>query len=124
MSRSAKIALGVATAVPAVWMVVWFGYFIYGFVGTGPWPTFTAMFISMGVVVALGIGLTIFYAIHTGTNERLASDERIMWILLVTLFATFAQPVYWYLHVWRATEPARGWPVPSGPAAPPPAPGR
>jgi len=106
MSRGTKIALGAVTLIPPLWMVVWFGYFIYGFTSSGPWPAFTAMFIAMAVVVVLGIGLTIFYVIQAATNDALRNDERVMWILLVTLLGTFAHPVYWYMHIWRRPLPS------------------
>ena len=110
MTRPVKLALGVATIAPLLWMVAWFGYLIYGFVGDGPWKGFGAMFAGMAVVTLLAVALSVFYGLHAWRNPRLQGDERVIWTIFVVLLNAFAQPIYWYLHVWRAapsTPPAQ-----------------
>ena len=107
MPRTATLLLGVVTVIPALWIVVWFGYLIFGFVSDGPWPAWQAMSTGMAAVVVLTVALAVFYGRHAWRNERLREDERVTWTIFVTLLSAFAQPVYWYLYLWRPPEDAR-----------------
>jgi hypothetical protein len=113
MGRPTKLLLGVVTAIPAAWMVVWLGYFAYGFLSEGPWPAFDAMFVGMAAVVFLALALAVFYARHAWRNERLTEEERTLWAVLVVALTAVTQPAYWYLHIWSA--PAQDRP-PASPA--------
>jgi hypothetical protein len=41
------------------------------------------------------------YIILAIKNERLDQTMRIVWVVLACTVGMFADPVYWYLYVWR-----------------------
>jgi hypothetical protein len=102
MSRTTKLLLGAVTAVPFLWMLAWFAYMAYIFTSEGAWKGFDAMFAGMAADIVLTIALSVFYARHAWRNPRLRPDERQVWAIFVVLLNAFAQPAYWYLHIWRA----------------------
>jgi hypothetical protein len=101
MSRTRALLLGIVTAIPALWMVVWFGYFAYGFLSSGPWPAFDAMFAGMAADFVLTVALCVFYVRHALHNDRLVGDERAVWTIFLIALNAFSQPVYWFRYIWR-----------------------
>lgn len=108
-----KILLGLATGWPFVYMLLFF-IFIFGIVLTStPGPGdgrelnplfgvgFFAIFIIHFFTIFLMLGLTVFYIIHAVKNTKLDSNMRIMWIILFFFASMIAQPIYWYLQIWR-----------------------
>jgi hypothetical protein len=45
------------------------------------------------------------YIILAVKNERLDQTMRIVWVVLTCTVGVFANPVYWYLYVWRTPAP-------------------
>ena len=50
----------------------------------------------------LMMALMPLYIILAVKNERLDQTMRIVWVVLTCTFGMLANPVYWYLHVWRS----------------------
>jgi NADH:ubiquinone oxidoreductase subunit 6 (subunit J) len=101
MSRSRKVALGVATVWPLVYMAFFFVWLAIQFTTPGAMEGFTAVMVVHIVTFALGIGLIVFYAIHASNTDRLSGDERTLWLVLLIVMNVFAAPVYWFLYIWR-----------------------
>ena len=69
-------------------------------------PVGFALFIVVHMATILLMFLLMpLYIILAVKNERLDQTMRIVWVVLTCTVGMFANPVYWYLHVWRA-EPA------------------
>ena len=69
---------------------------------------FGAHFLTI-VLIMLLMPLYIILAVK---NDRLDQTTRIVWVVLTCTVGMFADPVYWYLYIWRA--------APVHPAAPAP----
>jgi hypothetical protein len=51
--------------------------------------------------ILLMIGLMPFYVILAVKNERLDQTMRIVWLVLLCTLGLLANPIYWYLYIWR-----------------------
>lgn len=110
-----KIALGLATILPAVSFVpfffLWFAFVFATFSDNdvdpsgGPPLVFIIMFLFQILAMLWSIGLTIFYIVNVFKNERVKQDQKALWAVVLFLGSTIAQAVYWYLYIWRE-EPA------------------
>jgi len=118
MKKSTKIWLGIATIWPIVYMflffVVIFSVFIVaGFnhgprapVGNAPGSIFSPIgfmgFFVLHMLTIMGsLALTVFYIIRVFKTEKLDQNMKIMWMLLLFFMGILAQPVFWYLYIWR-----------------------
>ena len=114
MTRSNKILLGIAT----IWQPVYIFLFIafifsmMAFSAGQPDPSFGpffgagffVIFIVHFLTIMLGLGLTIYYIIHAIKNDSLESNMKAMWAVLFFIGGIIAEPIYWYLHIWKASE--------------------
>ena len=76
----------------------------------GPLPAPIALGTGLGFIVLmvfhfatilLMMALMPFYIVLAVKNERLDQTMRIVWIVLFCTVGMFANPVYWYLQIWR-----------------------
>jgi hypothetical protein len=117
MRKSNKIWLGIATFWPVVYVFL-FIVLVVVFTVTGPGSKASADFVGWlgpGMVVLflvhmltiLGtLALTVFYIVRVMNAEQLDQNLKIVWIILLFFFGMLAQPVFWYLYIWR--EAPRG----------------
>lgn len=118
MKKSGKVWLGIATIWPIVYMFLFmvgiFSVMIFaGLQGNPPNPGppapgsllfplgFMALFAVHMVTILGTLALTVFYIIRVFKTERLDQNMKIMWMLLLFFVGMFAQPVFWYLYIWR-----------------------
>jgi hypothetical protein len=73
--------------------------------------------LHFGTIVLMML-LMPYYIILAVKNDRLDQTERIIWIVLLCTIGLFANPVYWYLHVWRKHKGEPSTPVNLRPALP------
>lgn len=111
LSKTQKILLGVGSIWPMIYVFI-FIVFIVGmiaFSGAGGGrelgPMFGGGFVLIFIIhfftILLSLALTIFYIIHAVKNTRLDPNMRIVWIVLFFFGGMIAEPVYWYLEIWR-----------------------
>ena len=62
---------------------------------------FLAFFLLHMITILLLFALMPLYIILPIKNERLDQTMRIVWVVLACTVGIFADPVYWYLYVWR-----------------------
>jgi hypothetical protein len=68
-------------------------------------PIGFAMIFAMHLLtILLMFVLMPLYIILAVKNERLDQTMRIVWVVLTCTAGMFANPVYWYLNVWRAPD--------------------
>lgn len=116
MTRSMKLLLGAATIWPVIYMFL-FVAFVFGMIflsnpggdpnpDLGPIFGFGFLFIMVihFLTIFLMFGLTVYYIIHVIKNERMKSDTKAVWAVLFFFMGVLAQPVYWYLHIWKAPQ--------------------
>jgi hypothetical protein len=101
MSRRRKIALGVATVWPILWMVPFAAWMALTFASGTEAPGFTVVIILHVATVLMAFALLVYYVVHAAKTDRLGGDERTVWIVVLVIGTMFAAPVYWYLYVWR-----------------------
>ena len=109
MNKSTKIVLGAATIWPLVYiplfMAAIFGMFF--FEAPGPpvvGPLFGIIVVIHVFTILLSLGLTVFYVIHAIKNEALKGDMKAVWVVLFFFAGMIAEPVYWYLQIWKSPE--------------------
>jgi hypothetical protein len=84
-------------------------------IGTG--LGFIALMVVHLGTIFLMMALMPFYIILAVKNERLDQTGRIIWVVLLCTVGILANPVYWYLYVWRkakSTESETWTPVATG----------
>ena len=118
MKKSKKIWLGIATIWPVVYIllffVVVFSFVIVGALNPGLhapvdnspasifFPVgFMAIFVLHMLTIMGSLALTVFYIIRVFKTEQLDQNMKIMWMLLLFFMGMLAQPVFWYLYIWR-----------------------
>lgn len=114
--KSVKIALGVVTLLPFVFII---GSFMYLFFETvrilfSDTPLNPFMYLAyLGYVVPVFAGYSIFYLflgilylIHIIQNDVLDNEKTILWIVIIIVLNGLAMPFYWYYHIWK--DPADG----------------
>lgn len=119
MKKSRKVWLGIATIWPIVYMflfmasIVGFMFFAGlqegGAPGVQPHPegsplipvAFMGLFAVHMVTILGTLALTVFYIIRVFKTERLDQNMKIMWMLLLFFIGILAQPIFWYLYIWR-----------------------
>jgi hypothetical protein len=72
---------------------------------------FLGIFVLHLFTILLMIALMPFYIILAVKNELLDQSMRIIWVVLLCTLGLLANPVYWYLYVWRkpgSNEPRNG----------------
>ena len=117
MTKNKKIFLGVLTFLPIVLIFSYIIVFAIMFVGigvtasTGGEPegflffgSFAAIFIIMSVMMAVTIGLFIYYIIHVTNNKKLEGNDRIMWVLVVIFAQQIGHIIYWYMKIWKEED--------------------
>jgi hypothetical protein len=119
MKKSRKVWLGIATIWPVVYMFLFMAsifslILLSGLNDGGPpiggpqapgsllFPLGFIGFFAVHMVTILGtLALTVFYIIRVFKTERLDQNMKIMWMLLLFFLGMVAQPVFWYLYIWR-----------------------
>lgn len=118
LPRILKVALGLLTAVPAVYVVL-FAALIARLVlwrATGdprgwtmPVPMADFMWVHLSVMVLL-IGLEIFYLLYLFRTDRVPSDQRAKWAVALLVINVAALPLFFFLHVWPERAAPRSGP--------------
>ena len=62
---------------------------------------FSGFFVLHLLTMLLMLALMPFYIILAVKNERLDQTMRIIWVVLLCTLGLLANPVYWFLYVWR-----------------------
>jgi hypothetical protein len=63
------------------------------------------MVVHLGTILLM-IALMPFYIVLAVNNPRLEQTMRIVWVVLLCTVGLIANPVYWYLYVWRKPKPS------------------
>ena len=106
--------LGIGTIWPMIWMVIFIAG-IFGMIGFGAIAGprggdavgpifgigFVLLFAGHFLTILMMLASKVFYIIHAVKNESLESNMRIIWIVLFFFGGMIAEPIYWFLEIWR-----------------------
>ena len=118
MQKPAKIALGVASLWPLIYMFLFVGFFLLAAMfGPGPaepgsnvHPAFV-LFVGVHLLtMVLIMTLTIFYIVNIFRNERVEKDKKALWAVVIFFGNAIAMPIYWYLYIWKEANLASSTP--------------
>ena len=121
MSRGKAIALGVFTAWPLVYVIVFvaimFTDFVADFSGWGPGTDRPLMFriiFPLHLLTMLELwGLLLIYILYLFRTDRVARDKKALWAVVLLLGNMVAMPVFWHLYIWRRPDRERPGPAAS-----------
>jgi hypothetical protein len=118
MSKAKRVLLGIATIWPVVYLFLFMSYIISmmalagSHVGVGGGDAapffligFAGIFLLHLTTIFLSLGLMVYYIMHAVKSVHLDQTMRIVWVLLLCMMGMLAQPVYWYLYIWRDQLP-------------------
>ena len=98
-----------------LFMCAIFGIMISGFAGgghsSGP-PTamliiFPLHFLTMVEIIAL----LVIYIMHVFKTDRVPTDQKALWAVVLFLGNMVAMPIYWFLYIWREPKECKPEPV-------------
>jgi hypothetical protein len=118
MSRTAKIILGIISILPLCFLAIYFFFFFSFFfttMGQGMQQSpelnqafpqnfmsnMVWLFLLIILTALLSLGLLIYYIVHVVNNNRIDSNERIIWVLVFVFAGIAGFPVYWYMRIWK-----------------------
>lgn len=124
MNKPVKLILGMASIWPIIYIVFFFFSIFFSFTSFGthsaPLPGLPAewfmttgpgmppgFFIIFGLhlfTIVLSIALLIFYIVNIFRNDRVASDKKVLWAIVMFFGGMIAMPVYWYIYIWKVPE--------------------
>lgn len=134
LGKRGVVTLGVATALPLIWMVIFFvaffAFFVYMVADSaaaaasarvtgsgaaagsrpqvsGPPLWFLGAFLAHFLVMLLIFALTVLYIVDLFQTNRVSTDKKALWAVVLFLGNMFAMPVYWYLYFWRPLSPRK-----------------
>lgn len=111
LSKTAKTIIGVLTIFQlfaglgfVVWIIASVLPQAVAAAETNPGPEFALSIVGGMVIwsVFLSIytfGLMVFYLVHAGTNKQTSTGIKVLWIVLILLFAFLAEVVYFFLEI-------------------------
>jgi magnesium-transporting ATPase (P-type) len=112
MNAIQKFWLGFFTFLPIIFVLIFFGFFFTVFLGNievlennhGEFPKefmqSFAWFIMLIILMAItGLGIRIYYIVHTNNNKENDANKKIMWTLLLIFVGTVASIIYYFVEI-------------------------
>lgn len=118
MKKSTKVWLGIATIWPVLYvfifvaLIIGFAVFastVTGHPGSEP-AALTSILVPVGFMGLMAVHLftilemlamKVYYIVRVIKTDQLDQNLKIMWTLLLVFATIFAEPVFWYLYIWR-----------------------
>lgn len=111
MNKSNKILLGILTIWPILY-ILFFMFFVFSsmvFTISESDPSifmggFAFVFLFHFITIVLALGLTVFYAINIFRNDRVESDKKPLWLIIIFVGNVIGMIIYFYLFIWKDEE--------------------
>jgi len=109
LNRPVALLIALLTLAPWAYMVFFFSHVMSQFAtfpssSTTPPDQFLREFNTIFrihiLVMALVLGLTAFYIVHLFRTDRVPTDKKALWAVVLLLGNLLAMPFYWYFYVW------------------------
>ena len=120
LSRNGKVLVGLLSILPVVgvfFYILFVLFMVFGDImafGQGGRPdivepdvfvpSFMIAFVILFIVSLGGLAVHIYLIIHAAKNKSFDDNTRLVWILILVFVNLLANPVYWYLNIWKAEE--------------------
>jgi hypothetical protein len=105
-SKGTRILIGVLTVWPPIYLVLFvctigLGFFLMDHAShrASDIDLFKYIFPLHCMTMLLTFALTAVYIVHAFRNDRLPSDRRILWVIVLFMGNMFAFPVYWWIYL-------------------------
>jgi len=100
-ARPVAYLIGVLSVWPVVYFFAFLGLIGYIFEASPKqgFQVFQDVFLIHLATIVLMFALMATYLVHLFREDRLPSDRRVLWAVVLLLFGMFAFPVYWWLYV-------------------------
>jgi hypothetical protein len=113
MSRRVKIGLGIATAWPVIYGMLFVAAWLYLILSIIAQPggrveapiLVNTLFILAAITVAVDCVLVLFYLCHLANNDRIEKEMMTVWTIILLFGSIVAMLVYWYVYIWREEQP-------------------
>ncbi|MBV9495832.1 MAG: hypothetical protein JOZ54_16410 [Acidobacteria bacterium] len=112
-SRPVALLLGIASLWPPIYMLLFFGVVAMFFLhppGNSPHSGFPAAFGALFIVHLLTMLLTFAllaaFIVHAFKTDLIAQDKKVLWVVILFFGGIIANPIYWYLYIWKPLRPA------------------
>lgn len=113
MKHSDKIVLGLATAWPIAYIILFIllifrRIFMTFLEGPLSLLTIPVMFLSLFpfhfmTIISIWV-LLVFYIVHIFNNDNLPQDNKVIWVIVVFLGSTVGMFIYWYICIWQESK--------------------
>lgn len=132
LSKPSRLLIGILTVWPILYFIVFMvAFFVPFFLSAFSHPQtappvglFFTFFALHLFTILLIYGLMALYIVDVFKNDRIASDRKALWAVVIFFGSIIAMPIYWYLYFWRdplpPPPPPEYPPYPSYPPYPPP----
>jgi hypothetical protein len=108
MKKSNKIILGILTIWPILYIFIFMAYiFLSTFLAfnssnaNDTMPDFFIIFILHFFTILMSMALLIYYVINIFKNDRVKSDQKALWAIILFVGNMIAMPIYFYLFIWK-----------------------
>ncbi len=117
MKKSTKVLLGIATVWPILWIPIFIAAMFSTILLNGPgrppdpdvFPLAMLIILPIHMLTVFGsIALSIFYIVNVFRNNRVKKDQQVLWVVMLIMFGMIAEPIYWYMYIWKDEAPAMG----------------
>lgn len=100
MCKAGKILIGIATFLAVAYIALFLFWILSDYFHIG--ATIPSWFFIIHMLyMILAIFLLIFYIIKIIKNEKLESNKKVMWVLLLLFFNVVTMIAYYFLHILR-----------------------
>ena len=96
MKRIIHLSLAPFTVIPLIFTIV---FIINLFSFPDLWIPLETMFAWVLYVVLMMIGLISYFVVHIFYTDRIRSDKKTLWTILLFFGHVVAIPIYWFLFV-------------------------
>src|SRR5687768_5537935 len=108
LNRPLALLVAVLTIAPWAYFVFFLSHFMpaFGTMSASSSPPdqffqdFNLIFRLHLVMMALIVALMAVYIVHLFRTDRVPSDKKALWAVVLFLGNLLAMPVYWYLYMW------------------------
>jgi hypothetical protein len=108
LSKPVKIAIAIASLLPIIYMIFFFGFIMYMMFSTVNNPDgnkevfdfMPVLFAMHFAVIFLMFGLMAFYMIYLFKSDRVPQDKKVLWAIFLFMGNFIAMPIFWYFYIW------------------------
>ena len=112
-SRPVAALIGLLSLWPIIYFVLFLFFIGYTFMkvnapgqnGAVP-AAFKYILVAHLLTMLLMFMLMATYIIHAFKTDRIPSDKKVLWVVVILFGSIIACPIYWYLYMWRSARPS------------------